>query len=63
MKDPDPSEVEFMQDFFEEWTSFHLIGRRFKLIKVHLPESSAREVHSNRRAGRILAIELTTAFA
>jgi hypothetical protein len=26
MKDPDPSEVEFMQDFFEEWTSFHLIG-------------------------------------
>jgi hypothetical protein len=30
---------------------------------VHLPESSAREVHSNRQAERILAIELTTAFA
>jgi hypothetical protein len=61
---PDPSGVEFMQDFFEEWASFHLIGgRRFKLIKVHLPESSAREVHSNRQAAGILAIELTTAFA
>jgi hypothetical protein len=52
MKDPDPSGVAFMQDFFEEWTSFHLIGRRFKLIKVHLPESSAQRYEKHRANDR-----------